>query len=146
LLGTLKAFLDRKHVVTHFSDGTRQDFYTLTEIKIEKIIKQPDSLVLNLSQTLEVIEPITVIDEGKSGKVKLARDNYLELRRGSRYILFLKKGLGVDNYFVINRNLGKFNLDGTDVDDLGEEDKPVLRKEKLNFKKDVLKKYGDKLK
>lgn len=141
----LKDFLDREHIVTRYSDGHLQDFYTLTDVRIQKIIKKPADVKLEVGQTLQIIEPVSVLDQGKSGKVKVATENYQELRKASKYILFLMKG-GIDKYGVINMNLGKFNLDGTDLDDLGNEDKPLEREKKLKFKKEVIKKYGDKLK
>ena len=63
------------------------------------------------------------------------------MKKDKKYIIFLKSN-GLGGFSVINMNEGKFNLDGTDPDDLGKEH--TEKKEKL--KKEVLSKYADKLK
>ncbi len=41
VIGTpLKNFDDREHVVTNFDDGAVQDFYTLTDIQVDKNLVQ----------------------------------------------------------------------------------------------------------
>lgn len=73
--------------------------------------------------------------------MKILGDDYTELKQGSQYLLFLRKN-GYGQWGIINMNRGKFNLDGSDPNDLGratgEEDKSVL-------KADVLRYYGQRL-
>ncbi len=135
----LQDFLGRQHVTTRFADGTVQDFYTLTDVKVEKVIKKPSDLALEDSQTFRVIEPVGLIEE-KNGKVKILDEDYQELKQGKKYILFLKSN-GAGGYSIINMNLGKFNLDGLDPDDIGDAKHPTEVEEKVKFKKNVLSKF-----
>ncbi|MFC5649987.1 hypothetical protein ACFPYJ_12825 [Paenibacillus solisilvae] len=106
---TNQNFDDRKHVTTTFaSTGATQDFYTITNVQVDKILKG-DVLI---NQTLQVGEPISY-DQTLTGKSIITREGYKELKAGSKYLLFLKKnrqGL----YFVMTAELGKYNVDNSD--------------------------------
>jgi hypothetical protein len=137
----VKDFLDRGHIVDRFPDGEIQSVATASDFKVEKTIKTPSDFVLPDSKVITVIEPGGLVDEGAGGKAKIEIEGYVDIKKNSKYILFLKKNLR-GKYAVINMNLGKFNLDNTDPNDAGKEDKE--KKEKL--KKEILSKYADKLK
>lgn len=96
-------FEARKHVITNYNDGAMQDFYTLTKIKIDKIIKKPDDFSKN-QETMLIIEPVSLRD-----KTKLTSNGYVELQKGDQNIIFLMKNTFGD-YSIINNNLGKFSL------------------------------------
>ncbi|QPR69175.1 hypothetical protein I6G82_06055 [Lysinibacillus macroides] len=130
-----KEFMDREHQVTFFDDGTIQDYYTLTEVLVEKIIKSPDDFSLADNQLMSIIEPVGIV-ERQAEKKKLITNHYKELQEDSAYILFLKQNM-FGQYAIINNNLGKFNIDQTDSSDIGEE----KLTEAKQFKEDVLKKY-----
>ncbi|MFJ5563857.1 hypothetical protein [Lysinibacillus xylanilyticus] len=44
-----KKFMDHEHKVTFFDDGTIQDYYTLTEVQVDKVIKAPNNFKIILS-------------------------------------------------------------------------------------------------
>jgi hypothetical protein len=104
----LKKFEDREHVNTYFGDGQLQDYYTLTEIKIDKVVKAPADFVN--SDTLTVVEPIGLIKDKNKGNIKLALEDYSELSQGKEYVIFLKKNT-YGQYGIINMELGKFSTD-----------------------------------
>lgn len=56
-----KAFMDREHKVTFFDDGTIQDYYTLTEVQVEKVIKAPNDFYLSKNTTIKIIEPVRIV-------------------------------------------------------------------------------------
>ncbi|WP_342415163.1 hypothetical protein NST83_18040 [Paenibacillus sp. FSL R10-2782] len=109
VIGTpLQEFDDRQHIVTSFDDGTIQDFYTLTNIKIDKVIKSPEGAALNVEEPLSIVEPISYIDDAE-GKKKIAYEDYTELKQNEKSIIFLKKNTQ-GQYSVINMDLGKFAI------------------------------------
>ncbi|MFL0372899.1 hypothetical protein [Paenibacillus amylolyticus] len=98
-------FRDREHVITAFDDGTMQSFHTNTNIKIEKILKKPDDFPSDQNE-LTIIEPVSL-----EGDVKYTANDYVELQKGDKSVLFLMKNTFGD-YGLINDNLGKFSLEG----------------------------------
>lgn len=126
------SFEDSEHVVMHFPNGTLETFHTLRRIDVERVIKKPASLDLSAGQTFIISEPIGLVDMG-GGPVRMKYEDYGELKKGGKYIIFLKTNGTSEQYGVINMNLGKFNLDGTDS---GDEDG-----KKLLLKKSILTKY-----
>lgn len=112
----IKEFEEREMIIKTFENGTPMDFYTLTEIKVEKVIKGSEEDATNL----KVIEPI-VLKQTLSGKEKLSIEDYTEMKNGSSYMIFMKKNM-YGHYGVMNLQSGKFNLDGTDPDDLSPDD------------------------
>lgn len=130
-----KEFMDREHKTTFFDDGTIQDYYTLTEVQVEKVIKAPNDFNLPKNNAISIIEPVGIV-ERSIGKRKLITNHYQELKEKSSYILFLKQN-SAGQYALINNNLGKFNLDNTDPLDIGEK----KSSEAMEFKNGVLKKY-----
>lgn len=108
---TNESFNDRIHITTTFLTGATQDFYTITDLTVDKVIKgdvQPKA-------TIQVGEPISY-EQTLIGKYKSTIEGYTELKQNSKYLLFLKKndqGL----YFVIGSEVGKYNIDNTDPSD-----------------------------
>ncbi|WP_347399441.1 hypothetical protein [Paenibacillus amylolyticus] len=98
-------FRDREHVITAFDDGTMQSFHTNTNIKIEKILKKPKDFPSDQNE-LTIIEPVSL-----EGDVKYTVDDYVELQKGDKSVLFLMKN-SFGDYGLINDNLGKFSLEG----------------------------------
>lgn len=139
VIGTpLKEFDDRKHVVTKYDDGTVQEFYTLTDIQVDEIIKAPKDLTLATNEVLTIIEPISYIDDTQ-GQRKIAYEDYTELKQDEQSIIFLKQNAqGV--YSVINMDLGKFSLNHT-----SKTSKTLTSQEqdlKEEFRQTVLEKYN----
>jgi len=120
----LDRFEDRQHKATYYSTGAIQDFYTITRIQVEKVIKGPD----DLPKTINVHEPV-MLDQTFYGKVKIKIEDYSELQQGRRYLLFLSPSYSTPTeYVIINMNNGKFSLDEEEPDDRTEL-KQKLRKE-----------------
>ncbi|MBY0117959.1 hypothetical protein NST33_07485 [Paenibacillus sp. FSL L8-0435] len=101
----IEDFRDREHVITAFDDGTMQSFHTNTNIKIEKILKKPEDFPSDQNE-LTIIEPVSL-----EGDVKYTANDYVELQKGDKSVLFLMKNTFGD-YGLINDNLGKFSLEG----------------------------------
>jgi hypothetical protein len=71
VLGTqLDEFTNRIHKETRYGDGSLEDFYTITDLKVEKFIKNVDNLSLNSSNILPVVEHVGLTNE-KSGKINM---------------------------------------------------------------------------
>lgn len=143
-----KEFEEREHVIKFtepnglITNKHISDYYTLSEIKVKKILKEDSRLQTKLNgDLLKVIEPLAIVDYGEE-KVKLMREGYTEMKKNSRYIIFLKKNTNGD-YSVINMSKGKFNLDDTDTEDIlyvhgGHKD---VDDRKVKLKEQIIEKY-----
>ncbi|CAM3309258.1 MULTISPECIES: hypothetical protein [Saccharibacillus] len=98
-------FWDREHVITNYDDGAVQDFYTLTETKVNEVFKGDIEQLSNL----KFIEPISMIQTLK-GKYKINIEGYQELEQGKEYIVFLGKN-DAGQYSIINMDNGKFAVE-----------------------------------
>ncbi|KOP68944.1 hypothetical protein AMS62_04235 [Bacillus sp. FJAT-18019] len=107
-----KDFEDREVHLTELPKGFVADIATFTEINVEKVLKGPEEDAVSLT----VIEPIGVYQTFK-GKKRIAYEGYTEMKKDNKYLIFLKKN-SYGQYSVINMQAGKFNLDGTDPEDL----------------------------
>ncbi|KZE76067.1 hypothetical protein AV654_24425 [Paenibacillus elgii] len=83
-------------------------------------------------------EPVGLIQK-ISGKVKLNVDDYHELEKGNKYIVFLSKHPKSGEYYVFNYNLGNFKLSSNEKTFSGNASEDS---KKEAFKKEVLSKYG----
>ncbi|MBJ6362414.1 hypothetical protein ACFOQM_14095 [Paenibacillus sp. GCM10012307] len=108
---TEQAFRDREHMNSPLaSKGPLQDFYTVTTVNVDRVIKGQ----ISENTEIRVGEPVSY-SQGLDGISKITRPNYKELQKGSKYLLFLKKN-DKGCYFVMSGNLGKYNIDRTDPD------------------------------
>ncbi len=106
---TEQNFGDREHMTSSLAlKGSLQDFYTVTTVKVDKVIKGP----ISENTEIRVGEPISY-SQGLDGISKITRPNYKELQKGSKYLLFLKKN-DKGCFFVMSGSLGKYNIDSTD--------------------------------
>ncbi|NQX47116.1 hypothetical protein HQN87_17435 [Paenibacillus tritici] len=99
-------FENRKHISTFYDTGDLQDYYTLNNLTIKKVLSGDKS---NIGENLEVIESNSIVDFGAQ-KIKMINDGYKETQKGQDYILFLKKD-SQGQYQIINRNEGTFTID-----------------------------------
>lgn len=99
-------FENRLHKAKYFSDGALEDFYSVTNVKVYKVLKGADGI--KNGSDLNIIEPASLIQTA-TGKQRLLRDDYQPLEKNKHYILFLKKN-DSGQYSIINMNLGKFDL------------------------------------
>ncbi|MGG4440710.1 hypothetical protein [Brevibacillus fortis] len=137
LIGTPTSdFSDREHKTSYYEDGSLQDFYTLTEIEIDKIIKSPNDFDIEESETLSIIEPVGMIE--LDGTKKITIDEYKEMEQGEKYIIFLNEN-GHGQYSVINNDSGKFNLDSKSA----KSEKSLSKNSAITLKEDVLEKYSE---
>lgn len=152
----VKDFMSREHNLEYLelpksSGKIVSNFSTTTEFEVEKIIKSSENFVLNESNIIEIIEPVGLEKKTKVYN-KLFLEDYRELKKGSRYIIFLKKNAN-GQYSVINMNKGKFNFDNSDPEDNGKDVKTIGNEqyreqvtqdiqEKIQFKEKVLKRYA----
>lgn len=138
----IKKFSDRPHVTKYFPGEKKaiEEFYTITDIIVDKVLKQPADFKLNQANTLQIVEPVTEI--GYPDKViKLKADEYEDVKANSKYIIFLKRN-SFGSYYVLGGNMGKYNIDGTDqLDNNIAEEKEL----KSKLKADILTKYQNQL-
>ncbi|SDL98714.1 matrixin family metalloprotease [Paenibacillus jilunlii] len=99
-------FENRKHIATFYDTGDLQDYYTLNNLSIKKVLAGDSS---NIGENLEVIESNSIVEFG-ARKIKMINDGYKETQKGQEYILFLKKD-PQGQYQIVNRNEGTFTLD-----------------------------------
>ncbi|WP_433922943.1 hypothetical protein [Paenibacillus taichungensis] len=128
-------FKDRKHIITAFDDGTMQSFHTNTNIKIDKILKKPDDFPSDQNE-LTIIEPVSL-----EGDVKYTVNDYMELQKGDRSVLFLMKNTFGD-YGLINDNLGKFSLEGITQFSVPQSSTAQALSEYETFRNSVMEKYN----
>ncbi|WP_091015152.1 hypothetical protein [Paenibacillus amylolyticus] len=128
-------FRDREHVITAFEDGTMQSFHTNTNIKIEKILKKPDDFPSDQNE-LTIIEPVSL-----EGDVKYTVNDYVELQKGDKSVLFLMKNTFGD-YGLINDNLGKFSFEGITQYSVPQPSTAQALSEYETFRNSVMEKYN----
>ncbi|MDR4999720.1 hypothetical protein [Brevibacillus parabrevis] len=137
LIGTpIADFSEREHQTSYYFDGSLEDFYTNTEIQVEKIIKSPNDFELDNSDTFSVIEPVGLVE--MDGAKKVTIDGYREMKKGEKYIMFLNKN-AYGKYSIINNDLGKFNLDENST----EINKFAKKSTELTLEDEVKIKYRD---
>ncbi|WFR62376.1 hypothetical protein P9222_29860 [Paenibacillus amylolyticus] len=127
-------FRDREHVITSFDDGTMQSFHTNTNIRIDEILKKPDDFPSDQNE-LTIIEPASLEED-----VKYTVNDYVELQKGDRSVLFLMKNTFGD-YGLINDNLGKFSLKGITQYSVPQSSTAQVLSEYENFWDSVMEKY-----
>lgn len=90
------------------------DSYTLTDVRIDKIIKDAGSKTAT-GQHVTVIEPVFIVDNGViPGKTLMSMDEYTKLVPGAKYLLFLNWSEQRNAYWIHALYQGKINLDGKD--------------------------------
>jgi len=138
LIGTpTQDFVERASDNTYFSDGHIQDISTLTDFKIERVIKNEEDV--ELEDVIRIIEPISIIEQD-GVKTILTVEDYVELQKGKTYILFLGKNT-YGRYSVINMNNGRFAIEEDGNLELAVMADSVQEKHS-EFQKEVLEKYG----
>ncbi|WP_143536102.1 hypothetical protein [Saccharibacillus sp. O23] len=109
LVGTpILPFEEREHKAAYYQDGVVQDFYTITDFKVDKVVKDSKQAVKN--GMIQYFEPISVVTQETGAKVIYSIADYQEVQQGEKYLVFLREN---DNghYATINMNNGKFALE-----------------------------------
>lgn len=136
---------ERKSISKFMDNGVMGDYYTLTEIDIKTVLKQPKDFQLNAQNKMEIIEPSAIVDENGK-KVLFMRDSYYPLLPNNDYIIFLRTN-GKNEYGVINMYRGKFNLSVDEESNTTLKSFNDSKKSKyIKMKKDVAQKYSLKIK
>lgn len=115
------------------------NFYTLTEFKVKEVLKGE----IETEGTIEIAQPAAITtDLDKIGKVFLHPEDYTVMKKGSKYLLFLR--IKEDGRLeVISGNQGKHNIDKSDNDELEQLSHDSQYNE---LKKKVYEKYANKSK
>ncbi|THF82146.1 hypothetical protein [Cohnella fermenti] len=108
-------FLNNQHIVTTYPDGNIQDFYTLTDIKIARVIKESTNGDINEGEILSIIEPVGLVEETHT---KLIAEDYSNMQKGEYILIFLKRN-SLGQYAIFNLNNGKFDLDSVQKKNAG---------------------------
>ncbi|MCG7385543.1 hypothetical protein [Paenibacillus sp. ACRRY] len=128
-------FRDREHVITTFNDGIMQSFHTNTTIKIEQILKKPEDYPSDQNE-LTIIEPVSL-----KGDLKYTANDYVELQKGDRSVLFLLRN-SYGDYGLINDNWGKFSMEGISQSSMPQSATSNELLEYETFRDSVMKKYN----
>lgn len=87
---TSQAIGERSNVIRYWDTrGIIENFHTETKLTVEKIVKAPSDLTLEEGDSFDVLESFAFTTIGYRQKLRM--DDYIELRKDSRYVLFLKK-------------------------------------------------------
>lgn len=136
---------ERKSISKFMDNGVMGDYYTLTDIDIKTVLKQPKDFQLNAQNKMEIIEPSAIVDENGK-KVLFMRDSYYPLLPNNDYIIFLRTN-GKNVYGMINMYRGKFNLSVDEENSTALKSLNDSKKSKyIKMKKDVAQKYSLKIK
>lgn len=126
---------ENQPVVTRNSGGGIEDFYTVTDFEVKKVLKGSTA-----NNNIQVLQPAVIMNEVGT-QTLLIREDYSLLKKGSSYLLFLVQVEG-GGYSIISINQGKFSLDKTD------QKEQEIEKEDLqyaNLKAKALSKFKDRL-
>lgn len=116
-------FLDREHRTVYFDseDGGPDEFvqnrWTRGTFVVEQVLYQKSGINLTSGQSISLAEPVGLdYDASTATAIRSVREDCYELKQNSRYVVSIGRGddgtFGTDNY-----NLGRFNTDGTDLED-----------------------------
>jgi hypothetical protein len=125
-----------------FGEGIDASGYTLRNIKILKVLINNTNDDFTNKDSIEISEPYYIVDRGVlPGKDKVLMENYTELQDNSKYVMYLKWYKGSDSYAIHALAQGKYNIDGSDID----EDKKIKNSHVELLKESVLKKYNSEI-
>ncbi len=110
---------DREYVVWDQFGYPNANGYTVTNVHVQKIIKDSSSYGdMNLQESIPITEPYYLYDNGIApGKTMKTYANYTPLKNGGKYIILLKWDPRADLYGISSLHEGKYNLDHTDSEE-----------------------------
>ena len=132
-------FAQREHYAAYsaisVSESLIDDAWSIGSFKIDRVLYENGGTTLLAGQIIPVSEPVALITEETTQGTKVIRfgiENIVELKQNSQYVLFLNKQIFRNYnpvYATCNLELGRFNTDGTDLDDEvdGRQRKELLR-------------------
>lgn len=104
-------------------DGSFGEAFSVTKFRIDKSLtgEFQDGDTIDIGQSVAILSAKDIGMSENQGSEDLelfsfARENYLPIKAGSKYILFLGRGLaqGSDVFFTVGNSIGRVNVDGTD--------------------------------
>lgn len=127
----LKDFSDLEPTIEYNEYGRYGEYFTITDIKIDKVIKG------DCSTDIVLVSQRVAFD--KNNNTLIINEDCSIMEKDKTYILFLDKIETMkDAYSIIGVNQGKFNIDGTDDE---EKSKEMENPQYKNLKESVLGKY-----
>ncbi|OPY57826.1 MAG: hypothetical protein A4E55_01367 [Pelotomaculum sp. PtaU1.Bin035] len=127
---TQKDFKEFPATINYNNDGRYSDYYTVTDVRITKVIKGEYS-----KDTIPVTQR-AALDKNKN--ILIINEDCTIMERGKPYLLFLKKIDLKDTYGIMSIDQGKFNIDNTDTKEKEIGQSNIQYK---NLKEDVLEKF-----
>lgn len=135
-----------KQYLEDFMENTPTYGYTITKVKVKKIFK---SLSGFNKDTISIYEPVYSYIVALGKKIQVTTGQYRPLKKGSSYVLFLKKLGSRNEYYCCGIEDGKYVL-GDRADNLGNIDKFApedleigkIEEKYRSIYRDVIKKYG----
>lgn len=111
VIGKIEQSLEEAEpIVTRATDGAISSAASLVKMTVRKVFKGDPNLK---NQTIKIGQSIVILSD-KRGKPYISAIETVQPYQKGRYLLFLKKGNGVDAYFAITLFYGRHNIDGTD--------------------------------
>ena len=135
---TEKDFFDLAPSIIYSSENYVQDFYTITDVKISKVIKGEYS-----KSSIPVVQSAALdTPKNKQQKELLISDGCSVMQKGEKYLLFLRKTDIEGVYGILSVNQGKFNLDSLDTKekDITDKDEQLQK-----LRQSVMERYKDNL-
>ncbi len=119
--------------------GMGENGYTLTEVTVSRVMKNDKNVPISKNQNVWVTEPYYTKDRGiVPGKFKKTTDEYAEMKKNKKYVLFLAWDQRSNTYGVFTGAQGKYNIDGTDL----EEEEKLKDSHLKDMKKQALEAVG----
>ncbi|TPG68262.1 hypothetical protein EEL32_20695 [Brevibacillus laterosporus] len=133
-----KDFTDEESTITYTDVGRIEDYYTVTDVKVNKVFKGKD-----IPDSISVIQGAVMVkdDALKYQKDLLTIEGYRVMEKDKNYILFLE---AKDNgqYGILGVFQGKVNVDDTD-----KAERTIMAENDhyQNLKNEILEKYKTEL-
>ena len=119
-------FVNREHKTTYLpqdsgDDDTRlyvDSSWTRGPFVVSQVLYQKASSTPTITpgQTISLAEAVGLSYDPTNGGVRQIIENCTEIKQSSKYVAFIVRGTD-GSYSIDNFNLGRFNTDGTDVED-----------------------------
>jgi hypothetical protein len=130
---SVKEFSEYTPTITYNESGRYENFYTITDVKVSKVLKGQYQ-----NNTIPVLQNAAI---DKKEKIMLVDDGYSVMEKNKGYLLFLKKS-PLEGYYILGINQGKHNIDNTDNNE-----KETMKKDSFykNLRQEVSVRFSDKL-
>lgn len=127
VIGQIQQSLEEAEpLISQDADEGISSFDTSVSMKVMKVFKGGANLE---NQTIKIGQHIVIRDDNAGKPYIQALEDVYPFQKG-RYLLFLKRAVGVDAYFPMGLFYGRYNLDGTDTseEEINDESYQTIRK------------------